>query len=318
MSRNDRESPTSMIIAFVFVLLCLTICTIFGNVLVIRAVCKFSSLRTAANTILVSLSVADLLMVTVFISRVVVMNLGPTNSAHHLCGVTSMINLTLTAIIILHLALLSVERFTAIKFPLRYRSLVTHRRTLIASGTVWSWGVGVSIIPPLLIFGDEETHVQIMEALTPCLHNSSRDNPAILRSNNVRAYLSFLLLALLVLPLATVIASYSYIIKVAYIQQKQIMNEESSSQAGQVTMKREMKAARTVAIVVGLCLASYSPLVVMLSIRVAPINPKTATPEKMYFTYLVASLNAVWNPVVYGWRNGNFRSSFKRLLKFGE
>ncbi|XP_074618649.1 adenosine receptor A2a-like [Acropora palmata] len=216
------------------------------------------------------------------------------------------------------LALLSVERFTAIKFPLRYRALVTHRRTLIASGTVWLWGIAVSTIPPLLISGDEETHVQIMEALTPCLHNSSRDNPAILRSNNVRAYLSFLLLALLVLPIATVIASYSYIIKVAYNQQKQIMNDESSSQAGQVTMKREMKAARTVAIVVGLCLASYTPLVVMLSIRVAPINPKTATPEKMFFTYLVASLNAVWNPVVYGWRNGNFRSSFKRLLKFGE
>ena len=115
MSRNDREPPTSMIIAFVFVSLCLTICTIFGNVLVIRAVCKFSSLRTAANTILVSLSVADLLMVTVFISHVVIMNLQPTNSAHHLCGVTSMINLTLTAIIILHLALLSVERLTAIK-----------------------------------------------------------------------------------------------------------------------------------------------------------------------------------------------------------
>lgn len=307
-----------MKIALVFVFVCLTICTIFGNVLVIRAVCKFSSLRTAANTILVSLSVADLLMVTVFISHVVVVNLKPAKSAQHLCGVTSMINLTLAAIIILHLALLSAERFTAIKFPLRYLSLVTHRQTLIASGTVWLWGVGISTILPLLIFGDEEKHVQIMEALTPCLHNSSRDDTAILRSNNVSAYLTFLLIALLVLPIATVIASYSYIIKVAYNQQKQIMNDESSSQAGQVTMKHEMKAARTVAIVVGLCLASYTPLVVMLSIRVASFNPETATPKKIFFTYLVASLNAVWNPVVYGWRNGNFRRSFKRLLKFGE
>ena len=317
-SSHEHELPTGGKIASVFVFVCLTVGTIFGNALVIRAVCKFSSLRTAANIILVSLSVADLLMVTVFILRVV-MILGQKNSRYKLCELTLVINFTLTAIIILHLALISVERFTAIKFSLRYLSLVTHRRTLIASGTVWLWGLGVSIILPLLLFRDMETCWQIMKALTPCLNNSCQDN-AILHSNQyqVSTYLIFLLIALLVLPIATVIASYSYIIKVAYNQQKQIMSDESSSQAGQVNIKREMKAARTVAIVVGLCLASYTPLVIMLCIRVASINSTIAKPKPMFVTYCVASLNALWNPLVYGWRNENFRSSFKRLLKFRE
>ena len=239
-------------------------------------------------------------MVTVFILRVV-MILGRKNSCLKLCGVTSMISLTLTAIIILHLALISDLRFTAIKFSLRYLSLVTHRRTLIASGTVWLWGLGVSIIFPLVLFRDKEISLQIIKALTPCLNNSSQDN-AILHSNQyqVSTYLIFLLLALLALPIATVIASYSYIIKAAYNQQKQIMSDESSSQAGQVTMKREMKAARTVAMVVGLCLASYTPLVIMLCIRVASISSTIAKPKAMFVTNLVASLNAVWNPLVYG------------------
>ena len=55
---HEHELPTGGKIASVFVLVCLTVGTIFGNALVIRAVCKFSSLRTAANTILISLSVA--------------------------------------------------------------------------------------------------------------------------------------------------------------------------------------------------------------------------------------------------------------------
>ena len=311
------EPPLEIKIVFVFLFVFLTISTIFGNMLVMKAVWKFSNLRTAANVILVSLSAADMLMVVVFILDIaMILTAGHKATPRKLCGVTSVINLALNSIVILHLALIGVERFIAIKFPLRYLSIVTPRRTLIASATVWLWGIGTYSIFPLFKVNDKEAFLEFLRALTPCLDAHSRDD-IIPETNPVRDYLIFLLTALLVLPIAMVIASYGYIIKVARKQQTQI-NAENTASAGNVAMKRELKATRTVSIVVGLCLASYMPLVVMLAIRLVNINSPAVERTKMIGAYLVASLNAVWNPLVYCWRNEDFRRSFKRLLECHE
>ena len=123
----------------------LTIGTILGNVLVVRAFCTFSTLRrTASNIILVSLSVADTLMGVVFMLRITNI-LCPKLPPHLICSVTSMLSLTFNSVIILHLALISVDRFIAVKFAMRYLSIVTNRRVLIASIAVWLWGIAVSL-----------------------------------------------------------------------------------------------------------------------------------------------------------------------------
>ena len=148
--------------------------------------------------------------------------------------------------------------------------------------------------------------------MTPCfdLHHKQ---PFVLCSNAVRAYLIFLMIALLVVPITVVIICYSYIINVACKQRKQIKNEEDSLQVAKLAMKREIKAARTVAIVVGLCLVSFAPLLVVLCLRV--LTSTIVKPHHMYGTQLAACLNALWNPFIYCWRNEHFRRSFKRLLK---
>ena len=63
-----------------------------------------------------------------------------------------------------------------------------------------------------------------------------------------------LVITLLALPTVTILISYGYIIKVAFKQRRQISQEGESVQMGicSLAMKRETKAARTVAIVVGL------------------------------------------------------------------
>ena len=131
-----EKLPIEIKVVFVSLYALLTIGTIFGNLLVITAFWKFSNLRKASNSILVSLSVADMFIAVVSVLHITNI-LGPKTSPHQLCGATSMLNLTFNSIIILHLALISVERFIAVKFSLRYQSIVTNRRALIASIAVW-------------------------------------------------------------------------------------------------------------------------------------------------------------------------------------
>ena len=78
-------------------------------------------------------------------------------------------------------------------------------------------------------------------------------------------------------------------------------------------MKREKKAALTVAIVVGLCLASFVPLLVILVLHF--LTSVTIKPHHFHSAYTVASLNACWNSLVYCWKNQDFRRGFKRLMK---
>ena len=178
---------------------------------------------------------------------------------------------------------------------------------------VWLWGIFFSFVfPEPLKENGFETFREFLLALTPCffrLYNTKQ--PLILHSEAVKAYLIFLLLTLLVLPIAIIVISYSYIFNAACKQRRQVMQEERNFQV--VTMKREMKAARTVVIVVGLCLASFVPLLVILWLHV--FTSVTISPRQLHVAYTVASMNACWNPLIYCWKNQDFRRGFKRLLK---
>lgn len=171
----------------------------------------------------------------------------------------------------------------------------------------WLWGIAVALIFPKALKSDgAEAFKEFLRALSPCFdrHHESFSS----QSASVRPYLVFLVVSLLVLPTVIIMTSYSYIFIIAWKQRRQIREEE-----GELTVKREMKGARTVAIVVGICLVSFIPLLSVLCLRFLTSSPITA--HKIHAVYLVASLNACWNPLIYCWRNENFRNSFKRLLK---
>ena len=311
--RPKHNLPTAAKVGFVFIYAVLAIGTFFGNCLVIRAFSKFTHLRTASNSILVSLAMVDLLMVAVFIFQVI--NTLNAKGLHSVCMIRSILGLSINSIIILHLALISLERFIAVKFALRYRAIVTNRRALIASTAVWLWGILVSyVFPEILKENGEKAFHEFRLALTPCFFRLfSNKKSFVLHSEAVKVYLIFLLLTLLLLPIAIIVISYSYIFKVACKQRRQVLQEERNLHVVTVTMKREMKAARTVAIVVGLCLASFLPLLVILWLHL--FTSVTISPRHLHVAYTVASMNACWNPLIYCWKNQDFRRGFKRLLK---
>ena len=125
----------------------ITIVALLGSYFVLRAFHKFRNLRTASNNILVSLSIADGLLAIPLILDIIHLCLkySDTDCPRILKEVYGTITLFLLSVIVLHLTLLSSERFIAIKFALRYQAIVTKRRARNVSIAMWLWALFVTV-----------------------------------------------------------------------------------------------------------------------------------------------------------------------------
>ena len=296
------------------------IAVIFGNSLLFRAFQKFLNLRTASNSILVSLSVANSLTVVAFTLDIAFNTLKPKENislrAHHLlCKVSASSSFVIISVIILHLGLISVERFIAVKFPLRYQTIVTYRRAVLACLAVWLWAVAVTVVFPLALKADDgDSFKRLYQTLHPCYKCPGKAR-RLIPPPSAKGYLIFLMISVLVIPILIILCSYGYISLVSRKHRRQ-MQEQDNIQ-GVPTAKEEMKGARTVAIIVGVCLISFVPLLIVTSYRFCG-EPYHKNKERIikHSVYIFAlGLNASLNPIIYGWRNAKLRSAFVKILK---
>ena len=85
------------------------------------------------------------------------------------------------------------------------------------------------------------------------------------------------------------------------------------------TVKHHMKGAHTLAIVVALCLLSIIALLVVTSLRIFRGKSLKDHHHQMLLEKIVCDvamfLNAICNPLIYGWKNEEFRNAFRKMLK---
>ena len=318
---SDEVKMISLCLKAIFI-----VPTIFGNALVFRAFYKFPSLRTASNTILVSLSVADSLTVWPFVLHISFIALrlaksGRSTSIQWLCESSAWLSLVLAFVIILHLALISVERVIAVKYPLRYRTIVTNYRVVIASITVWLWAVAATLVFPQGLRADSSgnAYEKLYKAFHPCFPDQERSCPRYgkrVPSSAADSYQMFMVICLLAIPILIILSSYGYVFVVARKHRKQIREQHGTE--GISAWRSELKGAYTLGIVVGVCLSSFVPLLVITSCRVfgsKNLVHSLGSWLKFIVYDLALGLNACLNPVIYAWRHEKFKSAFRQLLK---
>ena len=291
----------------------ITIVALLGSYFVLRAFHKFRNLRTASNNILVSLSIADGLLAIPLILDIIHLCLkySDTDCPRILKEVYGTITLFLLSVIVLHLTLLSSERFIAIKFALRYQAIVTKRRARNVSIAMWLWALFVTVAVPEILqkaTGKDlrKVHRQIKADIDTCevLH--------------IRWHLVFQAAAMFLVPLLIILCSYTYIFIVSY-KQRQHVREQGRDIPGMPTVKHLMKAVHTLAIVVALCLLSIIALLVVTSLRIffgklLGGRGHKMLPEKIVYD-VAMFLNAICNPLFYGWKNEEFRNACRKMLK---
>lgn len=262
-----------------------------GNCLVLLAIARNANFRSVPDFLIFSLSSADLLVTAIYVPLFVI---------NVICYQELRKNTTYSMIksFVGHLAMLAsigsilgitIDRLTAIRWPLRYPKLLTKRFAFIFIFIAWL--LSAAIATSYSFF--EPSHF-------------------------------FLLCYCVTLLLATILM-YSYIFKVAHAQRKKIVamryrDQEDPNQqtaesqderkAAKKTLK-ERKAAKTFAIVIGVFFITWIPLLVL---------PLCVSRSKSWFyeAFLWAETVSLWNsfinPYIYFARSRRYRTTALTML----
>lgn len=317
---DDSTRGTIKIVAQMVVFTFIILATIVGNSLICVSVKKFRHLRTNTNFILVSLALTDLSMVVIMVLKAVTTVTGEWIFGEWCCRAVASVGLTLSFISILHLCCLSIDRYIAIQKPFRYEFIVTRRRVITILLLIWVFVTVTSSIP----LADFEFRADTYGCADPAYEKKGPFSP----------YIFFLVALFVITPFTIICFSNAVVFKTALAQVRQLSRVEKNlrestadiceTEETQQTkpteshcLKREIKCARTFALVVGIFLLCYTPFYVAGTYRKVA-GPAKVPSSVMLPTMWIAFANSFCNPIVYGFRYSPFRRAFKALWRGGK
>ena len=304
--------------AFVVVNVLQLLATLVVNVLLCAAVYKFRSLRTLANSFLVSLAVVDLLFVVIFASNIAQHTTHGADPT--LCFISAEVSHTVTCLVVFHLMAIAIDRLLAITLHLRYREVVTSRRVGLAIAFLWVFGVFVAFAPALVLRTLSEETRNARQLQHGCLPGGP---PSDGWTEDLKKYIVIEKVVVIAIPYMVILLCYAWIFKISWWHHKRIKVEESRNISEQDHVRKvEMKAAKTTAIIIGSFTLMFSPLLAV-SVRAVLMGPKKGKPgDTEKFMHLVipslkalAATSAFVNPPVYAYRSTPFREAFNEILQ---
>lgn len=308
-------AETEYVIMAVYLIVVLVL-TVAGNVLVISVVVAYQRLQQVTNYFIVSLAVSDLLIAALTLPFTIYQNLHNGIWCLNLatCGVWLVVDSLVSTSAIWSLVAISIDRLIAITMPFRYQEIVTRKRAFLALGVVWAFSFVVG--PMTLLNWTDPDLPGIASAVNghpiPC----QRTEPI---------YYTFAAAIAFFVPLLIILTAYSFILKVAITQAKAVAAlDPTRDRRKKTNFFREVKATKTVALVIGAFVISWLPLFVLLMLalwdREVKENFEVNHPGLHKFTFftftrVLPPLNSCVNPIIYAVFNSNFRSAFLKFLR---
>ncbi|XP_027717574.1 adenosine receptor A2b [Vombatus ursinus] len=282
--------------------------SIAGNVLVCCAVATNSTLKTATNYFLVSLAVADIAVGLLAIPFAITISVGFCTDFHS-CLFLACFVLVLTQSSIFSMLAVAIDRYLAIKIPLRYKSLVTGTRARGVIAVLWILAFGIGLTP-LMGWNDKANATR-----------NCTDGPMNLSCCPVRCLFEnvvtmsymvyFNFFGCVLPPLLIMLAIYVKIFLVACQQLRRMELMDHS----RTTLQREIHAAKSLAMIVGIFALCWLPLhatncITLFNPHFAKSKPKAL----MHTVILLSHTNSVVNPIIYAYRIRDFRCTFRKII----
>ena len=267
--------------------------TILLNALVIFAVKTQNRLRTNSNILLACLATTDLLTGVVVQPISIVVQLKRVLAVGPFCpleATQSIAGLALGCATLSHLVLISIDRYIAIKHPLRYEDIATTQRIKTGVFFAWTFTFLVTIHETVLALTDSKTNIYSIYA-------------------NVSG---ILLITMLLIFICVIIVSYGYIYSESRRQKKRLKTEQLPQEELK-GIKKHGKAANTLALILGVLVVTYLPVVITFLVDGVVPEPHVFS---ILWSWLITfvPLGSLLNPIIYCWRMKKLRRAFLQIL----
>lgn len=285
--QTDLATRFSYILVNVFTALL----AIVGNFFLLFAVFKSNRLRTTSNYFLCSLAVADFLVGLIAVP-LNILRIDTSLSARYLQAIGKIFDFCVLQTLMattFNLVLVSIDRYIAIKWPLRYlRISLTPKFVSVAIGIVWTSSTLLAF-PGLFVYGED---LMIHWLVT--------------------------VLVTLLCPLGIICFCYVEILKITKRQQKThsvvLQGDERRNESEARNNIKNRKASLTFAIITAVFLVSFAPNLICNVVYAFTFQPCGKIPEYFYWTNSIMFVSSSLNPLVYGARSRDFRLAFRTII----
>ncbi|XP_007569400.1 trace amine-associated receptor 13c-like [Poecilia formosa] len=299
---KTNYSPSDMM--FFSIIVCLfSFLTMILNLLVIIAIMHFRQLHTSTNVLLLSLAFSDFIMGFLLFFQIFLN--GCWYLGNIMCALITALGFIVASTSVQNMVLISIDRYVAICDPLHYPTKVTLKRTQVSVSVCWTCSLVYSTV---ILKEDLQQPGRFNSCVGECTFEIG-----------LTGFIVDLLLTFL-LPVIVIIILYVTVFVVAVSQIRAMRSHVAavSHQRSGKPKKSEIKAARTLGVVIVvflLCLCPYFCVSVL-------------SPESIFsslsgaYLLILYYVNSCLNPLIYALFYPWFRKSIKiivtlKILKSG-
>ncbi|XP_071338951.1 trace amine-associated receptor 13c-like [Trachinotus anak] len=297
--RKQKRSDTEAVLVYIL-LSSISLLTATLNLLVIISIAHFKQLHTPTNLLLLSLAVSDF-FVGLLMSSQILLSGGCWFLSDHMCTLYGVLDYIITSASVGTMVLISVDRYVAICDPLHYPNKVTVRGVTICTCLCWV----CSVLYNSFIMKENFTQ--------PGRYNSC-SGECVVVINYIAGVADVILT--FIGPVSVIIVLYMRVFVVA-VSQARAMRSHIAALTHQrsetlLTKKSEIKAARTLGVVVVVFLTCLCPYYCSSFVSQHTLFGVASVPLEIWLFYF----NSCLNPVIYAFCYPWFLNSIKLIVTF--